>query len=210
LKPFRLYVITGEEFHPGRPLLDVMTEALEGGADIIQMRDKKSSKKVILEKAKMLRELTRKYDVPFIVNDHIDVALAVDADGVHLGQDDLPLVEARKIVGDKIIGISTHSIEQAREAEKNGADYIGVGPIFPTKTKEDVVPPVTTSYLKEVVREISIPFVPIGGIKLHNIDEVLDAGGTCVCVISAVVGSEDVKGTCEAFVQKIKEREKRR
>ena len=210
MKPFRLYVITGEEFHPGRPLLDVMTEALEGGADIIQMRDKKSSKKVILEKAKMLRELTRKYDVPFIVNDHIDVALAVDADGVHLGQDDLPLVEARKIVGDKIIGISTHSIEQAREAEKNGADYIGVGPIFPTKTKEDVVPPVTTSYLKEVVREISIPFVPIGGIKLHNIDEVLDAGGTCVCVISAVVGSEDVKGTCEAFVQKIKEREKRR
>ena len=122
MKPFRLYVITGEEFHPGRPLLDVMTEALEGGADIIQMRDKKSSKKVILEKAKMLRELTRKYDVPFIVNDHIDVALAVDADGVHLGQDDLPLVEARKIVGDKIIGISTHSIEQAREAEKNGAD----------------------------------------------------------------------------------------
>lgn len=207
LKRFRLYVITGEEFHPSRTLEEVMREAMEGGADFIQLRDKKSTKKQVLEKAKMLRELTNEFDVPFIVNDHIDVALAVGADGIHLGQDDLPLVEARKLVGDKIIGISTHSIEQAREAERNGADYIGVGPIFPTKSKEDVVEPVTVSYLREVVNEIKIPFVPIGGIKLHNVDEVLNAGGKSVCVISEVVGSSDVKGTCEAFIRKIKESE---
>lgn len=204
---FRLYVITGEEFHPGRPLLEVMKEALEGGADFIQLRDKKSTKKQILEKAKALRELTKQYNVPFIVNDHIDIAIAVNADGVHLGQDDLPLREARNIIGDKkIIGISTHSLEQAREAERGGADYIGVGPIFPTQTKEDVVEPVTLSYLREVVENISIPFVPIGGIKLHNVDEVLDAGAKNVCVVSEVVGSEDVKGTCEAFIKKIKAR----
>ncbi|PWA13329.1 thiamine phosphate synthase [Pueribacillus theae] len=205
MKRFRLYVITGEEFHPSRTLKEVMREAMEGGADFIQLRDKKSTKKQVLEKAKMLRELTNEFDVPFIVNDHIDVALAVGADGIHLGQDDLPLVEARKLVGDKIIGISTHSIEQAREAERNGADYIGVGPIFPTKSKEDVVEPVTVSYLREVANEIKIPFVPIGGIKLHNVDEVLNAGGKSVCVISEVVGSSDVKGTCEAFIRKIKE-----
>lgn len=204
---FRLYVITGEEFHPGRPLLEVMKEALEGGADFIQLRDKKSTKKQILEKAKALRELTKQYNVPFIVNDHIDIAIAVNADGVHLGQDDLPLREARNIIGDKkIIGISTHSLEQARAAERGGADYIGVGPIFPTQTKEDVVEPVTLSYLREVVENISIPFVPIGGIKLHNVDEVLDAGAKNVCVVSEVVGSEDVKGTCEAFIKKIKAR----
>lgn len=204
---FRLYVITGEEFHPGRPLLEVMKEALEGGADFIQLRDKKSTKKQILEKAKALRELTKQYNVPFIVNDHIDIAIAVNADGVHLGQDDLPLREARNIIGDKkIIGISTHSLEQARAAERGGADYIGVGPIFPTQTKEDVVELVTLSYLREVVENISIPFVPIGGIKLHNVDEVLDAGAKNVCVVSEVVGSEDVKGTCEAFIKKIKAR----
>lgn len=204
---FRLYVITGEEFHPNRSMLEVMREAIEGGANIIQLRDKKSSKKEILEKAKSLRQLTKEYNVPFIVNDHIDIALSVDADGVHLGQDDLPLVEARKLMKDKIIGISTHSIDQARAAEKNGADYIGVGPIFPTQTKEDVVDPVTITYLKEVVEEIKIPFVPIGGIKLHNVDDVLQAGGTSVCVVSEVVGSPDVKATCEAFIRKIKERE---
>lgn len=185
-----------------------MREALEGGADFIQLRDKTSTKREILEKARMLRELTKRYNVPFIVNDHVDIALAVDADGVHLGQDDLPLKEARKMIGDKIIGISTHSIEQARKAEEEGADYIGVGPIFPTQTKEDVVEPVTLSYLREVVKEISIPFVPIGGIKLHNVDEVLDAGARSVCVVSEVVGSSDVKGVCEAFIKKIKAREK--
>ncbi len=185
-------------------MLTVMEEAILGGADMIQLRDKKCTKRAILDKAKSLRELTRRYGVPFIVNDHIDIALAVDADGVHLGQDDLPIAEARRIVGpDKIIGISTHRIEEAREAEREGADYIGVGPVFPTTSKEDAVAPVSTSYVREVAAEIRIPFVAIGGIKLHNVMEVLQAGATRICAISEIVGSRDVTGTCRAFVAAI-------
>jgi len=204
MRDFRLYAITGEQFHPGRDMLTVMEEAILGGTDIVQLRDKKSSKRVVLEKARALRELTRKHGVQFIVNDHIDVALAVDADGIHLGQDDLPIAEARRIVGPgKMIGISTHRIEEAREAEREGADYIGVGPVFPTRSKEDVVAPVTTSYVREVASEIRIPFVAIGGIKLHNAEEVLQAGATRICAISEIVGSSDVTGTCRAFLAAI-------
>ncbi|WP_270179272.1 thiamine phosphate synthase [Alkalihalobacillus sp. CinArs1] len=204
MKDFNLYVITGEEFHPDRSLYDVMEEAMLGGAEIIQLRDKHSSKKVILEKARILRELTSKHNVTFIVNDHIDVALAVDADGVHLGQDDLPISVARQIIGtDKIIGISTHKIEEARLAEKEGADYIGAGPVYKTNSKSDVVDPVTTAYIKAVASEITIPFVAIGGIKLHNVEEVLSAGASRICVISEVVGSSNVQGTSEAFIDKI-------
>ncbi|WP_088102454.1 thiamine phosphate synthase [Halalkalibacter urbisdiaboli] len=200
MREFNLYTITGEEFHPGRDLVDVIEEAILGGSDIIQLRDKKGTKLEVLKKAKALRELTKKYNVTFIVNDHIDVALAVDADGVHVGQDDLPLEDVRKIVGpNKIIGISTHKIEEARQAEAGGADYIGVGPIFETKSKEDVVDPVTTAYIKQVVEEIKIPFVAIGGIKLHNVEQVLEAGATRICMISEIVGAKDVKGVCETF-----------
>lgn len=203
MRDFRLYAITGEQFHPGRELIVVMEEAILGGVDIIQLRDKKSTKREVLRKAVDLRELTRKHKVTFIMNDHIDVALAVGADGIHLGQDDLPIAAARKIVGDMIIGISTHSIQEARLAEQEGADYIGVGPVFATKSKEDVVSPVTTSYVREVAGEIRIPFVAIGGIKLHNVDQVLEAGASRICAISEIVGSQDVRGTCEAFVGKI-------
>lgn len=204
MKDFRLYAITGEQFHPGRSLLEVMEEAILGGVDIVQLRDKTSNKREILGKARELRELTRRHNVLFIVNDHIDIALAVDADGIHLGQDDLPLPEARKIMGSgKIIGISTHAIEEAREAEREGADYIGVGPVFPTKSKVDVVEPVTTEYVREVAKEIRIPFVAIGGIKLHNVDQVLEAGATRICVISEIVGSPDVRGTSGKLLQRI-------
>ncbi|OIJ14484.1 thiamine-phosphate diphosphorylase [Anaerobacillus alkalilacustris] len=207
MKDFRLYAITGEEFHKGKSLVEVMEAAIIGGVDIIQLRDKKSSKKDVLHKALLLKDLTKKYNVPLIINDHIDVAVAVDADGIHLGQDDLPLQMARKIVGkDKIIGISTHEIEEAREAQLQGADYIGVGPIFATKSKEDVVDPVTTKYIEEVKKEISIPFVAIGGIKLHNVDQVLNAGATRICAISEIVGSADITKTCQLFIEKINER----
>ncbi|MBB6734256.1 thiamine phosphate synthase [Cohnella zeiphila] len=205
MKDFRLYAITGEQFHPGRGMIEVMEQAILGGADIVQLRDKKSDKPELLRKAKELRELTRRHGVTFIVNDHLDVAIESDADGVHLGQGDLPIEEARKRIGaGKIIGISTHAIEEARLAERQGADYIGVGPIFPTKTKEDVVAPVTVSYIREVASEIRIPFVAIGGIKLSNADQVIAAGATRICAVSEIVGSADVKGTCEAFLAKLR------
>ena len=207
MKDFRLYAITGEQFHPGRDLIEVMEEAILGGVDIIQLRDKTSAKPELLRKARALRELTNKYKVTFIVNDHIDVAMEVDADGIHLGQDDLPIIEARKIVGNKIIGISTHALHEAQLAERQGADYIGVGPVFRTATKADVVDPVSVSYVREVAQTIKIPFVAIGGIKLHNVDEVIAAGATRICAISEIVGSSDIRGTCAAFLSKLKGQE---
>jgi thiamine-phosphate pyrophosphorylase len=182
LRDFHLYVITGEAYHPGRDLVEVMEEAILGGADIVQLRDKTGTKREVLQKARALRELTRRYGVT-----------------VHLGQDDLPLPEARRILGDgKIIGVSTHAIEEARRAAAEGADYIGVGPVFPTNTKANAVP-VTTAYVRQVAAEIRIPFVAIGGITLQNVEQVLEAGARRICAVSAIVGSADVRGTCQAF-----------
>lgn len=203
MKDFRLYAITGEQFHPGKSMLEVMEQAILGGTDIIQLRDKSGDLAEIRKKAAALRELTAQYGVTFIVNDYIDIALEVDADGVHLGQGDVPLTEARRKMGNKIIGISTHAIEEAIQAERDGADYIGVGPVFPTKTKLDVVAPVTVSYVQEVARTINIPFVAIGGIKLHNVDQVIKAGATRICAVSEIVGSEDIQRTCREFLSKL-------
>ena len=151
-----------------------------------------------MRKHERLESLLPSYDVTFIVNDHIDIALDVEADGVHLGQDDLPLKEARKIMGNKIIGFLLTGLKRRRQAEAEGADYIGVGPVFATQTKEDVTDPVTTEYVREVANEITIPFVAIGGIKLHNVDQVLAAGAERICAVSEIVGSQDVAGTCRA------------
>lgn len=203
MKDFRLYAITGETFHPGRSLVQVMEEAIVGGADIVQLRDKTSSREELLLKAKALRELTRKYGVTFIVNDHVDIALEADADGIHLGQGDMPIAEARRRVGSKIIGISTHKLEEALLAEAEGADYIGAGPVFATATKADAVDPVGLAYIREVAERISIPFVAIGGIKLDNVDEVIRAGAARVCAISEIVGSSDVTGTCREFIRRL-------
>ncbi len=200
---FKLYAITGEDYHPGRSMLDVMEAALAGGADIVQLRDKKSPKAAVLEKAKALRELTSRYGVPFIVNDYPGIAHAVEADGVHLGQEDLSITEARALLGpDAIVGISTHSIEQARAAQASGADYIGVGPVFPTGTKPGRQA-VTTAYVRQAAAEIRIPWVAIGGITLDNADEVLAAGATRLCAVAALVGSEDPRAAAWAFRERI-------
>jgi len=203
---FSLYAITGENFHPGRELVDVMEQAIIGGADILQFRDKHSGKEELLRKAKALRELTRRYGIPFIVNDHVDLALEVDADGIHLGQGDLPLEEARRRVGGRIIGISTHVIEEALLAQEQGADYIGAGPVYATQTKADVVDPVGLSYIREVAERISIPFVAIGGIKLGNADEVIRAGASRLCAVSEIVGSADPAEACRAFIRKLEKK----
>lgn len=201
MRDFRLYVITGENFHPGRDLIRVMEQAIVGGADIIQFRDKTGERRERLRKAQALRELTRRYDVPFIVNDDVELALEVDADGIHLGQADLSLEEARRQVGNRIIGISTHALEEALLAQKQGADYIGVGPIYATQTKADAADPVGLDYVRAVSQQITIPFVAIGGIKLGNVQEVIEAGATRVCAISEIVGSDDVVGVCRSFIE---------
>lgn len=141
----------------------------------------------------MLRELTRAANACLIVDDHVDIAILAKADGVHIGQDDLPAPDARTLVGpDMIIGVSTHSPDQARKALRDGADYIGVGPIFATKTKEDVVAPVGFEYLDWAAQNIALPFVAIGGIKVHNIAEVKRHGARCCALVSEFVGADDI------------------
>jgi thiamine-phosphate diphosphorylase len=178
-------------------------KVLRAGAKWVQYRDKEKSRREIYKEAIRLRRLTKKFNAVFIVNDYADIALAVDADGVHLGQDDLPIREARRIMGkDKIIGISTHSLEQAKEAEKEGADYIGFGPIFHTTTKDAGIPK-GADMLKEIKRHVQIPVVAIGGINLENLKSVLDAGVDAVAVASAILKG-DIENNVKIFMEIIK------
>ncbi|CAM4274382.1 thiamine phosphate synthase [Paenibacillus alkaliterrae] len=200
---FRLYVITAESNHPGKSVVDVIEQTLIGGAQIVQLRNKTGSRDEVLEQAKALRELTRKYKVPFIINDYPDIVLETDADGVHLGQEDMPIAEARRLLGPyRMIGISTHNLQQALAAERDGADYIGVGPVFPTDTKPGRAA-VTTSYVTEAARHVTIPFVAIGGITLGNVDLVLAAGANRICSVSAIVGSHDPAAMCRSFLRRL-------
>lgn len=160
---------------------------MKAGVKWIQYREKSKTRKEMYEDSVKLRKLTKDHQVVFIVNDYADIALSVDADGVHLGQDDLPLKEARRIMGKKkIIGISTHNVEQAIAAEKGGADYIGFGPVFHTETK-DAGRPIGTDMLREVKKQIHIPVVAIGGIDLENLGPVFDTGVVAIAVSSAIL-----------------------
>ncbi len=193
--PAGIYGITAEAFSLGRSNLEVAEAMIAGGVKVIQYREKRHKKDYcdIYRECQEIRQLTRKHDVLFLVNDFVDIALLVDADGVHIGQEDLPVAAARSLLGaDKIIGLSTHSPEQAEAAVAAGADYIGVGPLYTTQTKENVCDAVGLEYLDYVVKNIKIPFVAIGGIKEHNIAEVVTIGAKTVCLVTEIVGAEDV------------------
>jgi thiamine-phosphate pyrophosphorylase len=193
--PAGLYGITAAGFSAGRSTVEVVRQMIAGGIGIIQYREKKHtlSSRRILEECREIRNITRDAGVTFIVNDHVEVAMLVDADGVHVGQDDLPVPEVRRLLGpEKIIGLSTHSPRQAEEAVRLGADYIGVGPIYATRTKEDVCEPVGLSYLEWVQDNISLPYVAIGGIKLHNIGEIVRRGARTICLVTEIVGADDI------------------
>ena len=188
-----LYGLTAEKFSLGRPNPEVVRAMLDAGVRIIQYREKTKKMGAKFEECLALRAMTREYGAAFIVNDDIDLALLADADGVHVGQEDLPVAAVRRLVGaDRAIGLSTHSPEQARAAVAAGADYIGVGPIFATRTKDDVCEPVGLSYLDYVVREIGLPFVAIGGIKEHNLAEVAGHGARCAALVTEIVGARDI------------------
>ncbi|KNF10043.1 thiamine-phosphate synthase ThiE [Gottschalkia purinilytica] len=189
-----LYCITSEEHSKGRNNIEVVKELIDAGVKIIQYREKDKKALYKYKECKEIRKLTKEADVMFIVNDNIDIAISVGADGVHIGQEDMPIEKVRELVGnDMIIGLSTHCIEEAHNAVLRGADYIGVGPIFSTNTKKDACAPVGLKYLNSVSQNISIPFVAIGGIKKHNIIEVLSNGASCVAMISEIVGANDIK-----------------
>ncbi|MFW0860602.1 MAG: thiamine phosphate synthase [Dethiobacter sp.] len=198
-----LYVISGQCFTPDRELLKVMEEALAGGATVIQLREKNMTVREMVEVGAKLQELARRHGATFIINDHIDVALAIDADGVHLGQDDLPVSEARAKLGPKkIIGLSTHSLEQALAASSLPLDYLGVGPVFTTPTKPDALP-VGLELLEKVSRQLTVPFVAIGGIDETNLEQVLAVGARNVAVIRAVVAADDVVGAARRLKARI-------
>ena len=196
--PAGIYGITAEKYSCGRSNIEVVRQMIAGGIKIIQYREKKAAKSSVemFAECQAIREMTRAAGVTFIVNDHVDVAMLVGADGVHVGQDDLPVAAVRELIGPgKIIGLSTHSPEQAVAAVSAGADYIGVGPIFATATKDDVCAPVGLEYLAHVVRTCPLPFVAIGGIKEHNIDKVISRGAKTVCLVTEIVGAEDITAT---------------
>jgi thiamine-phosphate pyrophosphorylase len=194
---FELYAITDQASSLGRDDLTVAAALLKGGASCLQYRAKKVSAREQWELAVMLRRLTLDFGVPFIVNDRVDLAVDCGADGVHLGQDDLPIASAKRLAralgrDDLIVGRSTHSLDQALEAEKDGADYIGYGPLYPTLTKENNVPAVGVGTLREVVDSISIPVVAIGGIKLEHLEAVARHGGRHCAIVTALTSAKDV------------------
>jgi len=181
------------------PLYDMINIVLSAGVKCIQYREKDLSRREIYGNAVTLRALTRSFDATLIINDHADIALAVGADGVHLGQDDLPLKEARKIMGGRIVGISTHNLDQAKEAELGGADYIGFGPVFHTTTK-DAGTPKGIDNIRTVKKNISIPVVAIGGISLDNLASVVEAGADAVALATAICKG-DAAVNAEKFVR---------
>ena len=197
-----LYLITDRKI-AGVSIRDIAEEALKGGLSCLQLRGKDITLRGIYNEAVFLRKLTNDYSAALIINDHADVALVTEADGVHLGQQDLPIKEARDVLGrEKIIGISTHSLEQAIEAQKNGADYIGFGPIFHTETK-DAGSARGLDALREVRRHIYIPIVAIGGIKLDDVEDVLCAGADAIAVVSGILASGNIRGMTQAFLERI-------
>nr|1XI3_A Chain A, Thiamine phosphate pyrophosphorylase [Pyrococcus furiosus]1XI3_B Chain B, Thiamine phosphate pyrophosphorylase [Pyrococcus furiosus] len=197
----KLYVITDRRL---KPEVESVREALEGGATAIQMRIKNAPTREMYEIGKTLRQLTREYDALFFVDDRVDVALAVDADGVQLGPEDMPIEVAKEIAPNLIIGASVYSLEEALEAEKKGADYLGAGSVFPTKTKEDARV-IGLEGLRKIVESVKIPVVAIGGINKDNAREVLKTGVDGIAVISAVMGAEDVRKATEELRKIVEE-----
>jgi thiamine-phosphate pyrophosphorylase len=200
-----IYGITAHRFSLGRTNVEVVRAMLQAGIRIVQYREKDFSMLQKYRECVQLRDMTADYGACFIVNDDVDLALAVQSDGVHIGQDDLPPRVVRELAGeDMIIGVSTHSPEQADAAVKQGiADYIGVGPLYGTAIKKEPMAPVGLGYLEYVVRQHRIPFVAIGGIKEHNVSEVVAHGGKCVCLVSEIVGAPDIAGKVEAIRARI-------
>lgn len=195
-----IYGITASQFSRGRSNQEVVRMMLEAGVRIIQYREKDRTLRDKYYECVQLRDLTANYNACFIVNDDVHLALAVEADGVHLGQDDLPVGQTRKIIGpEMLLGLSTHSPEQAEKAVRENVDYIGVGPIYRTYTKKDVGEPVGTGYLDYVARCLQMPFVAIGGIKVSNVAEVVRRGARCVALVTEIVGADNILQRIQAI-----------
>ena len=195
-----LYLVT-DRSDDVEKFLKTIEEGIKGGVTVVQIREKTADTLDFYNLALKVKEITTKYNVPLIINDRVDIALAIDADGVHVGQSDMPCDVTRELIGeDKILGVSAATVEEAQKAEKDGADYIGTGAVFPTATKDDA-PSVTKNELKEVVDSINIPVVAIGGINLDNAHELVDTGIAGLSVVSAIMSSENPKKSSEELLK---------
>lgn len=187
-----LYAVTDQTWTGQHTLLEQVEQAILGGVTFVQLREKQIPYEEFVQLATDIKQITDKHRIPFVINDNIEVALAVDADGVHMGQDDLPAQKVRARIGpNKILGISAHTLEEALQAEQNGADYIGVGAVFTTTSKLDANA-VTLDTLRAICRAVSIPVVAIGGIHEHNIGQLQHTGIDGVAVISAIFAKSDI------------------
>lgn len=192
-KDLLLYAVTDRKWTGAQTLAEQVEEALEGGATFVQLREKTLDEEHFLEEAKVLKKLCARYNVPFVINDNVGIALAMDADGVHVGQSDMEAGAVREKLGpDKIIGVSAQTVEQALLAEKHGADYLGVGAVFPTGSKDDAVE-VSKDTLRAICEAVSIPVVAIGGVSQANVGELAGTGIVGVAVISAIFAQKDIK-----------------
>lgn len=191
---FDLYFITDRNLNKDS-IIDDVEKAVKAGVKIVQYRDKDIPPKYQVQIGKQLKEVCKDKAL-LIINDRVDITLAVDADGVHVGQDDMPVNEARKLLGDKVIGITVHNVEEALEAEKSGFDYISASPIFHTTTKLDAGKPAGIKLIEDIKSKVKIPVVAIGGINQENMEDVLKAGADGVAMISAIVTKDDVEEEC--------------
>ena len=174
-------------------IISSIEDAIEGGVSLVQLRAKNLVSREYLELSIKAREITKTKNIPLIINDRVDIALSCKADGVHLGQDDLPVSQARNILGKKkLIGVSVHTEKEAEEAEHRGADYLGVGPIYFTQTKKDLRPPLGLEGFREIRKRIRIPILAIGGINAENAGEIIAAGADGIAVVSAILASENI------------------
>lgn len=194
-----LYLVT-DNSDDEEKFLKTIEEAILGGVTVVQIREKTADTLDFYNLAVKVKEITTKYDVDLIINDRVDVALAIDADGVHVGQSDMPCDVTRKLIGeDKILGVSAATIEEAKKAENDGADYIGTGAVFPTSTKDDA-PSITKQDLIDIVKSINIPVVAIGGITLENASKLKDTGIAGLSVVSAIMGADNPKKASEKLL----------
>ena len=195
-----LYLVT-DKSEDEEKFLKTIEEAIHGGVSIVQIREKTANTLDFYNLALKIKKITTKYNIPLIINDRVDIALAIDADGVHVGQSDMPCTITRKLIGDnKILGVSAATIAEAQKAQKDGADYIGTGAVFPTTTKNDATS-VTKKELKEITNSIDIPVVAIGGINLENAHTLKDTGIKGLSVVSAIMNSENPKKSSEKLLK---------
>lgn len=203
---YSLYLVTDRGLSKGRTTFEIVEAAIKGGVTCVQLREKKCDTREFIDEALLIKDFLKSKQIPLIINDRLDVALAVHADGIHLGHSDMPFSMAKKIVGrSMIVGISAESLDDAVQAEKQGADYIGVSPIFNTPTKTDTAPPLGLAGLQRIRERVDIPLVGIGGLNLTNTREVIEGGADGIAVVSAIVSADNPELAAKALKEIIRE-----